>query len=94
MPDMKEIAAREKALKEEQSRAAQLGTKQLITIAQQLGSGYVLEYCSRCPVLISLQRSAHPGLCEENKGAGHKDGCTQVADVTRIAGGRGWELKA
>jgi alkylhydroperoxidase/carboxymuconolactone decarboxylase family protein YurZ len=39
MPDLKEIAAREKALKEEQSRTIQLGTKQLITIAQQLGSG-------------------------------------------------------
>jgi hypothetical protein len=39
MPDLKEIAAREEALKEEQSKAIQLGTKQLITIAQQLGSG-------------------------------------------------------
>jgi len=39
MPDLKEIATREKNMKEEKSKAAQLGTKQLIAIAQQLGSG-------------------------------------------------------
>jgi len=52
MPDLKELAAREQALREEQRKTMQLGTKQLLSIGQQLGSRRVLTPFTRLLLIL------------------------------------------